>query len=202
MALLLQTSALHDRSHPAQALKRFEQTAVSESEKIEENIEQLLAGFSLDGPLAYSVTLDVMPTVAWRQPYKGIQVRRSCLPLLALGTCQIHGQAARVQHDAGRHADGGLAAALQGHPGAPLLLALTRLGGLPNPTLPCCFGRALPVLAWLRQFQFSLSALHSYMHFMRPLLLKVACSASLRSAPPPEHTSACGQNLCCHVLVS
>ena len=73
-------SALRYGQQPAQALKRFEQTAVSESEKIEENIEQLLAGFSLDGPLAYSVTLDVMPPVAWRQPYKGIRVRRSCLP--------------------------------------------------------------------------------------------------------------------------
>lgn len=80
MSLLQRTSALRDQQQPAQALKRFEQTAVSESEKIEENIEQLLAGFSLDGPLAYSVTLDVMPPVAWRQPYKGIRVRHSCLP--------------------------------------------------------------------------------------------------------------------------
>ena len=64
-----------DKQKPVQALKRFEQTAVSDSEKIEENIEQLLAGFSLNGPLTYSVTLDVMPPVAWKQPYKGIRVR-------------------------------------------------------------------------------------------------------------------------------
>ncbi|KAK9835180.1 hypothetical protein WJX81_004039 [Elliptochloris bilobata] len=56
------------------ALSRFADTAVSDSEKIEDDKDELLARFSLDAPLMYNVTLDVMPPVAWKQPYTGIKV--------------------------------------------------------------------------------------------------------------------------------
>jgi hypothetical protein len=64
----------------AQALSRYADTAVPDSEKIEEPIEELRARFRLDAPFTYSVAVDVQPPVAWKQPYTGIQARRPRVP--------------------------------------------------------------------------------------------------------------------------
>ena len=50
---------VHCGCPPDQALERYKDTAVSESERIEEQFEDLIAGLDLDAPLTFHVGLDV-----------------------------------------------------------------------------------------------------------------------------------------------
>lgn len=68
---------VHCGCPPDQALERYKDTAVSESERIEEQFEDLIAGLDLDAPLTFHVGLDVKAAHTWKAPYRDIEARHA-----------------------------------------------------------------------------------------------------------------------------
>jgi hypothetical protein len=57
----------------AQALQPYRDTAVTESERIEEDFDSLIATLDLDAPFVFHIGLDVPGDVSWKAPYQDIE---------------------------------------------------------------------------------------------------------------------------------
>ena len=58
----------------AQALQPYRDTAVSESERIEEEFDDLIAVLDLQAPFTFHIGLDVQGELSWKAPYRDIEV--------------------------------------------------------------------------------------------------------------------------------
>jgi hypothetical protein len=70
------------KSIKMQALQKYKDTAIAESERIEEQFDDLIKDFDLDSSFVFHIGLDIQPTHSWKAPYKDIKVNAtppSCL---------------------------------------------------------------------------------------------------------------------------
>ena len=58
----------------AQALQPYRDTAVSESEHIEEEFDDLIKVLDLEAPFTFHIGLDVQGELSWKAPYREIEV--------------------------------------------------------------------------------------------------------------------------------
>ena len=57
-----------------QALQKYKDTAIAESERIEEQFDDLIKDFNVDSSFTFHIGLDIQPTHSWKAPYKDIKV--------------------------------------------------------------------------------------------------------------------------------
>ncbi|KAK9909292.1 hypothetical protein WJX75_000086 [Coccomyxa subellipsoidea] len=61
------------------ALQKYKDTAIAESERIEEQFDDLIKDFDLDSSFVFHIGLDIQPTHSWKAPYKDIKVEVASL---------------------------------------------------------------------------------------------------------------------------
>ena len=73
----LHTKAIISTSHIrcTQALKRFENVALADSERIVTDVDALIESFGPRKALDFVVEVQVAPSVSWKGPYTGLTVR-------------------------------------------------------------------------------------------------------------------------------
>lgn len=76
--------------HGIQALQKYRDTAIDESERIEEEFDVLIKAFDLDSSFIFHVGLDVQPTHSWKAPYRDLKARHVLLIMVKQTTYIRH----------------------------------------------------------------------------------------------------------------